>query len=274
MAANTVMALGCEPTPQGTTGLKKWAGLLIPESDWKPVNALEQFVPLGKCQYSLPACCSYSRGKAYQTLHAFHSGKVGNYPQISYAAMHQEATNGNMNQGARPDDMFRLARNGIVPADVEVPEYYTTPRNYKGTGRDLNMEDEWYELFGLNDTVSALMSLHACNVCFDWRQKDSNPGPSGELVMDAGGYLGGHSLMACGIRFDYRHSPSGIGVRINNHHGDELTSGGENEFGQVSGVWGDNGFGWVPIERVIAGAKVYSSTALRTVQILDSNLAV
>jgi hypothetical protein len=269
----TPMALGCEPCPQGTTGLPRYSGPQVPQSEWKAVDALRPFAPLGKCQFNLPACCTYTRVKAYQTLHAFHSGKVGNFPEVSYAAMHQEATGGRMQQGARPVDVLRTAPQGLVPVSPETPEFFTSPRNFSGKGRELLKEDEWQEVFGLEDTVSAVLSLHAVNVCLDWRQRDANPGPTGELVMEAGGMLGGHSVLAVGIRFDYRNSPSGIGVIIQNHHGDKLSSGGKNEFGLVSGVWGDNGFGIVPIERIVAGAEKYSSTALRTVMIQDKDLA-
>jgi hypothetical protein len=271
MTGNTPLALGCEPTPQGTTGLPRYAGAAIPRSEWRPVDVLRKYAPRGKCQFNLPACCTYTQLKQFQTLYAFACD--GYYPEVSYAAMHQEVTGGRMQQGARPVDTMRLATTkGIVPASAEAPEFFTSPRRFSGAGRELLVPHEQEELFTLEELVSSILNLEAPNVCLDWRERDANPGPSGECVMDAGRLLGGHSVLAVGVRFDYRHSPSGIGVLIQNHHGDKLSSGGKNEFGMVSGVWGDDGFGWIPAERLVDGAGKYTSTTLRTVKVLDKDL--
>lgn len=271
--SHEVMALGCLESPQGETGLPRYSGQLIDRSKWKRVDVLRRFAPRGKCQFNLPGCCTWTQLKQFQTMYAFNCD--GYFPELSYAAMHQEVTGGIMSRGARPVDTMRLSvSKGIIPVSKDTPEFFTTPRQLNTAGRELYVPGENEEIFTVDELVSAIINLEAPNVCLDWRERDTNPGPSGELYDDreAGGILGGHSVLGVAVRFDYAKSPSGIGIGFQNHHGDKKSSGGPNEFGRVSGVWGDDGFGWMPVERAIIGARKYSSTTLRTVKILDKDL--
>lgn len=271
-------ALGCLPNDptKPKAALPKYGGQLIPRDQWKgpPITFLKDYVPKGMCQFDLPACCTYSQVKQYLTMYAYVCGRPGFKPvEISCAAMHQEVTGGNMDQGARPVDTMKLAcEKGYVPASKEAPVFFKQPRRYSGAGREMFKPHEQEEVTTEDEIVSALMSDSALNLCMDWREGDTNPGPKGELKMSAGRVLGGHSIIGCGVRFDYPHSPSGRAALIGNHHGDEESSGGVNEFGQRSGVWGDNGFAWVPIELVVDGARKYTCTVLRTVQVRNEDL--
>lgn len=267
--------LGLEPTPSGTTGLPAYTGAVIPRSEWASTYAMKRFVPRGKTQFNLPACTSYTNGKMFQTAIAVAVGRAGWWPEVSYCAAHQEITRNNMQQGSRAVDCIRLmVDRGLVPVMDGVPEFYGTPRQLPAAAQQERLKyagGEWEEVFSVEQAVSAILSNHPVNIPVDWREADTNPGPTGHLKLNAGRLLGGHSILGCGIVLNYPESPSGLGFLCGNHHGDKLTPNTKNEFGQVmkAGSWGDDGFCVVPAERVAVAIPKYSSCALRTVKVLD-----
>ncbi len=269
------LALGLEPSPSGTTGLEPFTGTPIPRSAWVSTDALKPFVPRGKCQFSVPACTEYTNGKMYQTKLAHMTGRPGFVVPISYCANHQEITNGNMNRGSRAVDCIRqMVEKGLYPAGPNLPEWFDRPRQLPAVERTPFAGDEWEEIFDADEVVSSLLGLNPVNVGFDWCQRDVTPGPAGHLVMDAGRVLGGHSVLACGVVMGYTPSPSHVGILFSNHHGDSQTPNQRNEFGQDmgAGVWGADGFGVVPIERVAAGIPKYSCCTLRTVKVRNEDI--
>lgn len=266
-----IMATGCLPQPISTrTGIDLYTGALIPPAKYKSTRVLAQFVPRGKCQSSVPACNWYSTVKAYQTVFAMRTSLP--YPQLSYCANYQIATNGDFNAGTMPLDAIRqISQQGIVPVGPGLPEWFNRPRQipaeliqrrslYRGLG--------WEECRTAGQVISAVINTDPVNIGMDWMSEDVNPGPTGHLGV-GGHVIGGHSVLAIGIELGYKLSPSGIGVVFSNHHGDKLTPALKDERGNTLQfpVWGDDGIGIVPIERVADGIVKYGSFTLRSIML-------
>ena len=273
------LATGCLPQPPDTrVGVAVgYTGTLVPESQWASADALKRFVPRGKCQGSVPACNWYTTGKAYQTKYAYMSG--GKCPQVSYCAGYQEDTGGNFRVGTMPLDSIKaIAARGLHPVTPDCPEWFNSPRRIPAAveaARPLYRADEWEELRTKAEIVSAILNNDPVNAGMDWYDSDANPGPTGHLPVRGSGRPGGHSVLFCGVVTGYAPSPSGVGLLFNNHHGDSQTPATKDERGRTLRfpVWGDDGFGVVPVERVEADARKYGAWALRTVYVRNEDLA-
>lgn len=271
------LATGCLPQPIETrVGVRVgYTGPMFPTRQYRNFDALRRFVPRGKCQSSVPACNWYTTGKAYQTVYAFTTGKP--YPEVSYCAGYQEATGGDFNAGTLPIDSIRaISERGLFPASDALPEWFNRPRLIPAdavSGRKLLRADEWEEARSAEEIISALLNADVLNIGIDWYAQDVNPGPTGHLGL-RGRLVGGHSVLACGVVMDYANSPSRIGILFNNHHGDSMTPAFQDERGNKLQfpVWGDDGFGVVPIERVVDGAAKYGAWVLRTVMMRGQDL--
>ena len=121
--------------------------------------------------------------------------------------------------------------------------------------------------------VSDILSLSPCNIGIWWYDTDVNA-PNGELKVRGNSRLGGHAVVACGIVMNYSNSPSGVGIIINNHHGDSQTPATKDERGNTirSGIWGKDGFGCVPIERLNNDIPTFGSFGLRSVMVNNEDL--
>lgn len=272
------MATGLEPQPKESRTLGAYTGQRIPASDYASTDALKRFVPRGKCQRTLPGCSSWTNGKCVQAKYAYMTG--GKYPELSYAAMHQEITGGKMNRGSRPVDGIELiAKRGCPLATPNLPEWFASPRNFPADAVNDRMAyraDEWEECMSVEDVLSAILNMDPVNLGFWWYDSDANPGPTGHLPVRGSGGRGGHSLIGCGIVMGYAKSQSGVGVLFNNHHGDKLSSSTVDERGRTLRypVWGDDGFGVVPVERLVEGIEDFGCYALRTVTIRNEDINV
>ena len=272
-------ALGCIPQPRSTrAALPRYDGPRINPADYYSTDYMRQFVPMGKSQKSVPACCAYATGKIWQLVYRLRTGKPA--PDVSYCALYEEATGGNFNEGTMPLDLIRrMQRDGIPPATAALPEWFDSARRIPAesqAARKMLRADEWQECHTRDDVISAILSLRPVNVCMQWRQADSNPGPTGRLKLNAGRVLGGHSLVGCGIVMGYSESPSGVGILLNNHHGDSKVPAQRDERGNLLTypVWGDDGFGVVPIERVEEDMESFGSFALSSVMVRSEDLDV
>lgn len=272
------MGMGCLEQPPETRSLGSYTGQRIDRSQWTTVNTLKRFVPVGKCQFDLPGCCSWTTGKAVQTKYAYMVG--GGYPQLSYAALHQLVTGGRMNRGARPIDSIEgVAKSGIPIVTPQLPEFFKSvrqlPKDAVEAGRAY-LAHEWEECQSPEDVVSALLNNDPVNIGIWWYDSDANPGPSGHLPVRGSGGKGGHSVEAYGVLMGYPKSPSGVGIVFSNHHGDKAVPAFKDERGRTlrSGVWGDDGCGVVPIERLIDGIPAFGCYALRTVTIRNEDLNI
>lgn len=271
-------ATGCLPQPPQTRSLAAYSGPLVAPNKRFSTDAMRRYVPRGKCQSSLPACCSYTTVKAIQTKYRMATGKL--FPELSYAAAHQEITGGRMSRGARPLDSIELvSKRGVPPVVPGLPEWFKTVTAIPPAATALRLAyrgDEWEEIVRAEQTLDAIYNNDPVNVCIWWYDSDANPGPTGHLPVRGSGEAGGHSVLGCGIVIGYRLSPSGVGILINNHHGDSQTPAMKDERGRTLrfSAWGDDGFGVVPIERIAAGLPDFGSYALRTVTLRDADLDV
>jgi hypothetical protein len=277
------MATGCLPQPMDTRVGKccaPYTGARIPPGEWRSSDALKPYVPRGKCQRHVPSCNWHTTGKAYQTKYAFMAGTPGKYPEVSYVAGFAEDTGNDFNVGTMPLESIRaIAERGLFPVTPDLPEWYDRPRRFPEDAqrrRALFRADEWEQCVTREDVVSALLNNDPVNIGIDWWDSDANPGPTGHLPVAGRGGKGGHSVLACGVVMGYALSPSGVGILFNNHHGDSHTPAFRDERGRQLKfpVWGDDGFGVVPVERVERGAPLYGCWALRTVYLLNDDLDV
>lgn len=266
-----IMATGCLPQPISTrTGIDLYTGVLIPPSQYKSTRVLAQYVPRGKCQSSVPACNWYSTVKAYQTVFAMRTGKP--YPELSYCANYQIATNGDFDAGTMPLDAIKqISQQGIVPVGPDCPEWFNRPRQISAElmqRRSIFRGLGWEECRTAGQVISATINTDPVNIGIDWFAEDVNPGPSGFIGVN-GRLIGGHSVLAIGVEMGYKYSPSGIGIVFSNHHGDKLTPAFKDERGNTLQfpVWGDDGIGIVPIERVAAGIVKYGAFSLRSIML-------
>lgn len=273
------MATGCEPQPPETrSSLSEYTGKIIDPSDYYSTDGLKRFVPRGKCQSSLPACCTYTTLKLVQAKYSYMTG--GKYPEFSYAAAHQEITGGRMSRGARPIDSIELVANrGIPLATPNLPEWFSSPRKFPDDAVADRMDvraAEWQHIRNGKEAVSAILNMDGVNVCIWWYDSDANPGETGYLPVRGRGGKGGHSVVGCGVLLGYELSPSRIGIIIGNHHGDKQTPAMKDERGRTLRFpsWGNDGFGVVPIERVEDGIPDFGCYALRTVTIRNEDLNV
>ena len=276
---SVIHATGClEQPPETRVGAQcgAYTGRSIPRSDWATTDALKRYVPRGKCQFTVPACNWYATLKAWQIKYALVTGKPA--PDVSYCAGYQEDTGGNFNVGTMPLRSIRqIAERGIHLATPDLPEWFNRPRRVPADVAAARVElraDEWEQVQTADEIVSALLNNDPIDFGMDWWDPDANPGPTGELAVSHRGEPGGHALTGWGVLMGYRLSPSGVGIRFNNHHGDSKTPAQADERGRkiLSGIWGNDGDGIVPIERVVAGARKYGAWALRTVTIRDIDL--
>jgi len=270
------MALGRNLLPPGAMKPRLSAAKLIPRSDWYTTEYLKQFVPRGKCQFNQPSCNSYATGKAYQTKYAQIVGKAGFVRPVSYSALHQEITGGNMDEGSSPLDSIRLNQEkGLRAATQQLPEWYSSPHQLASndTTRLLQRADEWEDCPSGAYIVSAVLAMQPCDFGMWWCEGDVNAA-NGELTMNPGRKLGGHALVACGVVMGYKNSPSGVGILLNNHHGDSQTPSQTDERGNSirAGIWGNDGFGIVPIERLDTDVPSFGAFALRSVYVNDEDL--
>lgn len=270
------LALGNNPLPPGAMKPRLSAAKLIPQSDWYSTEYLKQFVPRGKCQFNQPSCNSYATGKVWQTKYACTIGKAGFVRPVSYSALHQEITGGNMDDGSMPLDSIRINQErGLIAASSSLPEWYSSPRNLTQfqDSRKLNRADEWEDCPSGAYIVSAVLAMQPCDFGIWWYDTDVNA-PNGELVVRGRTRLGGHALVACGLVMGYHNSPSGVGILFNNHHGDSQTPSQTDERGNSirAGIWGNDGFGIVPIERLDADVPTFGAFALRSVMVNDEDL--
>jgi hypothetical protein len=276
-----MLATGCLPQPLGTrtaAGYRTYTGAAIDRKDWRSTDAMKPFVPRGKCQSHVPACNWYTTGKALQTKYFLTTGKL--YPEVSYCAGYQEDTNGNFDAGTLPLDSIRMIANrGIPPAIAGLPEWFDRPRQIPADAQNARMNyraDEWEECKSAEQVVSAILNNDPVNLGIWWFDSDANPGPTGHLPVRGRGGRGGHSVLGCGLVLDYAPSPSRVGVLFNNHHGDSKTPASRDERGRELKfpVWGDDGFGVVPLERVAEGIPVFGCWALRSVTVRNQDLNV
>lgn len=276
-----VLATGCLPTPMDvrlSSGIRQgYTGTMVPKGEWRSTQALKPFVPRGRCQKHVPSCNWHTTGKAYQTKYAFMTG--GRFmPNVSYVAGFQEDTGGNFDTGTLPINSIKaIATKGMHPVGPECPEWFDRPRKIPASveaERFKYRADEWEEIRTLEELMSAILNNDPVNAGIHWYNADANPGPTGHLKHRPPGQHGGHSVLFFGALMNYQYSPMGIGIVFNNHHGDSKTPGGKNEFGQEMKFpsWGDDGFGVVPVERLIEGMPLYGAWALRTVYIQNEHL--
>lgn len=273
-----VMATGCMPQPMETrVGFRVgYTGTQIKPSDYESVSVMRNYVPRGKSQGSVPACNIYTTGKCFQTVYAMRTGKP--YPQVSYCAMYQEITHGDFEAGTLPIDAIRVAASrGFYPVSDDCPEWFNQPRRIAGAIEDQRhtlRTDEWEEVRTREDLLSAIMNNDPVDAGIDWYREDVNPGPKGRLGVRGSQLLGGHSVEFMGVVMGYDLSPSRIGVLFNNHHGDSETPAMTDERGNKLQfpIWGDDGFGIVPIERLEAGIPKYGAWAMRSVMIRSADL--
>jgi hypothetical protein len=278
VATTTIMATGCKPQPPSTRAtMPKFSGSRIPRSQYRSTDAMRRFVPLGKCQSSVPACCEYATIKCYQTKYGIVTGQ--SYPELSFCGNYQEQTGGDFTAGDMPLHAIKsLAEKGAYPVVPGLPEWFDRPMQIPAQAaskRHLFRADEWEECADEDDVVSAALNMDPVNVGIDWFDTDVNPGPTGHLQVQGNRLLGGHSLIVCGVVMGYRYSPSGIGLLFGNHHGDSKTPAMHDERGNTFKfpVWGDDGFGVMPIERIRDGIGKYGSFALRSIYLPDADLA-
>lgn len=272
------LATGCLEQPASTRvgTAVGYTGTMIPKSQWKPTDALKPYVPKGKCQFTVPACNWYAALKAFQTKYALTVG--GKYPEVSYMAGYQEDTGGNFRVGTMPLDAIRtMASKGIHPIGPGCPEWFDSPRRIPQeieAVRPTLRADEWEEVRVLDEIMSALLNTDPLDAGVDWWDSDANPGPDGHLPVRGSGRSGGHALTFYGIVMDYTPSPSRIGISFSNHHGDSLTPAVEDERGRKLrlGVWGNDGCGVMPVERLLSGAPRYGAWALRSVRVRNEDL--
>jgi hypothetical protein len=273
------MGLGNCPLPPGAVKPKAFSGKLIPFDQWQSTEYMLQFVPRGKCQFTQPSCNSYATGKTWQTKYALTVGKPGFVREVSYSALHQEITGGNMDEGSMPLDAIRINQEkGLPPVSDQLPEWFERTRPFPPNTpeqRKLNRADEWEECPSGAYVGSAIQAMQPCNIGVWWYDSDVNPGPTGELKVRGSSRLGGHAIVACGIVMGYRHSPRGIGIIISNSHGDSKTPSTKDERGNTirSGVWGNDGFGILPIERLDNDIPTFGAFALRSVMVNDGDLS-
>ena len=124
------MALGRKEIPPGIK-TKLSTGKLIDRKDWFSTDYLRQFVPLGKCQFNQPSCNSYATGKVWQTKYAQTVGKPGYVRPVSYSALHQELTGGNLSDGSMPLDAIELIQSkGLFRADSSLPDWFDRVRHF------------------------------------------------------------------------------------------------------------------------------------------------
>lgn len=276
-----LMATGCLPQPPSTRVGAAYTGVRTPRDRWVSTDTMRAFVPRGKCQSTVPACNWYTTGKGYQTKYAMMTGKP--YPEVSYCAGYAEDTNNNFNVGTMPADSIRaIAAKGCLPVVPGLPEWFNSPRRVPPeavAGRKNLRADEWEMCQTGEDVVSAILNGDPVNIGIDWFDSDANPGPTGHLPVRGQCFQprcpGGHSVLACGVVMGYALSPSGVGILFNNHHGDSLTRAQQDERGRTLTfpVWGDDGFGVMPLERIANGIPRYGSWALRSVFIPADALA-
>lgn len=271
-----IMATGCLPQPISTrTGIDLYTGVMIPPEQYRSTRVMARYVPRGKCQSSVPACNWYSTLKAYQTVFAMRTGKP--YPELSYCANYQIDTNGNFDAGTMPLESIRqITRDGIVPVGPGLPEWFNQPRQIPPElmkRRSLFRGLGWEECRTGAQVISAILNTDPVNIGIDWMSEDVNPGPTGFLGV-GGRIIDGHSVLAIGVEMGYHLSPSRIGIVFSNHHGDKLTPAFQDERGNQLKfpVWGDDGIGIVPIERVQAGIVKYGSFSLRSIMLTSDML--
>ena len=272
------MATGCHVQPADTrAGMVKYTGPRIKESDYESTDALRPYVPLGLCQASVPACCEFATIKAYMTKFHVTTGKPS--VPLSICASYQENVNGDFTSGDAPMHSLRsLATKGAYPVVDGLPVWFDRPRSVPADAvarRHLFRADEFEDCQEAADLISAILNMDPTNIGIDWYDTDVNPGPTGHLLVRGNRVVGGHSLTGCGIVMNYRPSPSGLGILFNNHHGDKLTPTQHDERGNTFTfpVWGDDGFGVMPIERAVAGMPKYGAFALRSVFVPDAILS-
>lgn len=288
MSETYTLATGLLEQPMSTrvgACMAPYSGDDIPRSEYKTTTLMKKWLPLGVCQFWVPACCQYTSVKSYIGLYAFNTGGLI-YPNLSYCALHQEVTNGSVdregkfNMGARPlDAMQHMLTYGIPTVEEGLPAFYDRPRpipSLAQANRKRYVPDEWEHIDNTNQLISAHHGIGYSNIGIEWWQSDANPGPQGFLPVKGTGRKGGHSVVGCGFIFNYPLSPSGCGILFQNHHGDEKTqAGGKNEFGGATcPIWGDNGFGVAPIERVERGIEIFGCWWMRSVTLRNEDLAI
>lgn len=272
------MGLGNCPIPEGTVKPKAYSGPMLPREQWFSSDALIDFVPRGKCQFDQPSCNAYATGKVWQTKYALTVGKKNFVRPVSYSALHQEITGGRMNDGSMPVDAINLIQSkGLFPVTSMLPEWYKQVQQIPpdaALARKLNRADEWEECYDGSGVVNACLALKPCNIGIWWYDSDVNPGPTGYLKVSGRSKLGGHAVVACGVLMGYDYSPSGVGIIINNHHGDSKTPATTDERGNTirAGVWGNDGFGVLPIERLNKDIPTFGAFCLGSVYVNDADL--
>ena len=272
----SAMATGCLPAaPQAFAGLPAYSGDLIPPEQYRTTEAMKPFVQRGLCQASVPACCEYACLKCYLSKYAMTTGKTP--PKLSFCATYQDAVGGDFSAGdVPPHAVAILAGKGAYPASDELPVWFGSPRRVPAAAeasRHLYRADEWEKCGSAAEVISAVLNGDPVAFCVEWFTSDRSPGPEGELPVQGDYAVGGHALFGWGLLLGYHLSPSGVGVRFNNHHGDKETPAITDEHGRqfLIGVWGDDGDGVMPIERIIRGFAIYGpAAALRSVYVPDS----